>query len=263
MPAVARQREVDASIAAERRLRSASVTNLIRTYRKTVRVAGPFTVESLSPHRLAALDENDELMVQEPRGRYDVSADLPRQDFAHVILENLRTAGVQQARKAGRITFSSLEPWPGDLICAEGRYFEGSNDKERRAGVFIGPEFGTVARPDLVRATREAADAGFDTLIACAFNFEAHATEFNKLGRVPVLKARMNADLHMADDLKKTDTANLFVIFGEPDIDIGPANRRRRRRGLDPGQNQRRGRLRPLRRRSPQRRPRRHRLLVR
>ena len=72
-------------------------------------------------------------------------------------------------------------------------------------------------------ATREAADAGFDALIACAFNFEAHATEFTKLGRVPVLKARMNADLHMAEDLKKTNTANLFVIFGEPDIDIEPA----------------------------------------
>ena len=218
---VARQREIDACIAT-----SAEYEHLYdKPYQdnKKVRVAGPFTVESLSPHRLAALDENDELMVQEPRVRYDVGADLPRQDFAHVILENLRTAGVQQARKADRITFSSLEPWPGDLVCAEGRYLEGDNGKERRAGVFIGPEFGTVSRPDLVRATREAADAAFDALIACAFNFEAHATEFNQLGRVPVLKARMNADLHMADDFKKTDTANLFVIFGEPDIDIEPA----------------------------------------
>ena len=141
-----------------------------------------------------------------------------------MILENLRAAGVQQASKEDRIMFSSLEPWPGDLICAEGRYLEGSDGaREQRAGIFIGPEFGTVSRNDLVRATREAADANFDSLIACAFNYEAHATEFNKLGRVPVLKARMNADLHMAEDLKKTDTANLFVIFGEPDIDIEPA----------------------------------------
>ena len=218
---IARQREIDACIAA-----SAEYEHLYdKSYQdnKKVRVAGPFTVESLSPHRLAALDENDELMVRDTQGRYDVGADVPRQDFAHIILENLRTAGVQQAHKAGRITFSSLEPWPGDLVCAEGRYVEGDNGKERRAGVFIGPEFGTVSRPDLVRATREAADADFDALIACAFNYEAHATEFNKLGRVPVLKARMNADLHMADDLKKTNTANLFVIFGEPDIDIEPA----------------------------------------
>ena len=91
---------------------------------------------------------------------------------------------------------------------------------EKRAGIFIGPEFGTVSRPDLVEAVREAADAAFDVLIACAFNYDAHASELNKLGRVPVLKARMNADLHMAGDLKNTGTGNLFVIFGEPDITV-------------------------------------------
>ena len=95
---LARQREVDACIAA-----SAEYEHLYdRPYQdnKKVRVAGPFTVESLSPHRLAALDENDELMVQDSHRGYDLGADVTRQDFAHVILENLRTAGVQQARKA-------------------------------------------------------------------------------------------------------------------------------------------------------------------
>jgi adenine-specific DNA-methyltransferase len=58
------------------------------------------------------------------------------------------------------------------------------------------------------------------TFAACAFNYEAHATEFSKLGRIPVLKARMNADLHMAEDLKATGKGNLFVIFGEPDITV-------------------------------------------
>jgi adenine-specific DNA-methyltransferase len=64
--------------------------------------------------------------------------------------------------------------------------------------------------------------ADFDVLIACAFNYDAHSSEFDRLGRIPVLKARMNADLHMADDLKNTGKGNLFVIFGEPDIDILP-----------------------------------------
>jgi adenine-specific DNA-methyltransferase len=104
------------------------------------------------------------------------------------------------------------------MVCAEGKYQEG--DAERRAAILIGPEFGTVQRQDLVVAAREAGDAGFDVLIACAFNFDAMSTEFNKLGRIPVLKARMNADLHMADDLKNTGKGNLFVIFGEPDIDL-------------------------------------------
>ncbi len=135
-----------------------------------------------------------------------------------MILENLRTAGVQQAHKEDKISFTSLTPWPGYYIAAEGRYMEG--EQEKRAAIFIGPEFGTVSRPDLVAAAREAGDADFDVLITCAFNYDAHSSEFNKLGRIPVLKARMNADLHMSDELKNTGKGNLFVIFGEPDIDI-------------------------------------------
>src|SRR4029450_1445980 len=121
-----------------------------------------------------------------------------------------------------KILFTSLTPWPGEFVCAEGRYLEGEGKTEKRAAIFIGPELGTGSRPDLVAAAREAGDAGFDVLIACAFNYEAHATEFSKLGRIPVLKARMNADLHMAADLKNTGKGNLFVIFGEPDITILP-----------------------------------------
>jgi adenine-specific DNA-methyltransferase len=140
--------------------------------------------------------------------------------FEQMILENLKTSGVQQAHKEDRISFTALTPWPGDLVCAEGRYLE--RDAEKRAAIFIGPEFGTVQRADLVAAAREAGDAGFDMLVACAFNYEAHTTEFSKLGRIPVLKARMNADLHMAGDLKNTGKGNLFVIFGEPDISLLP-----------------------------------------
>ena len=188
--------------------------------RSKVRVAGPFTVESISPHRVLGVDENGDVIdgVAEPR-RHGYGSGY---DFGQVILENLKASGVQQAHKEDRITFTSLAPWPGRLVCAEAVYVEGGEEDGigRRAAIFIGPEFGTVSRPDLVEAAREAADGGFDVLIACAFNYEAHTTEFESLGRVPVLKARMNADLHMADDLKNTGKGNLFVIFGEPDIDI-------------------------------------------
>ena len=218
---IARQREIDACIAA--RAEYEYLYDKPYEDNAKTRVAGPVhRREPVRPHRLAALDENDELVLGDDRAVYAAGTEAPRQDFAHMVLENLRTAGVQQADKAGRITFSSLDPWPGDLVCAEGRYSEREDGPEKRAAILVGPEFGTVGRPDLVRAVREAADADFDTLIACAFNYEAHATEFNRLGRIPVLKARMNADLHMADDLKKTDKANLFVIFGEPDIDVVP-----------------------------------------
>ncbi len=141
---------------------------------------------------------------------------------------------MQQAHKEDKISFSSVAPWPGSFVCAEGRYLESGNEK--RAAIFIGPEFGTVSRPDLVEAAREAADGGFDVLIACAFSYDAHCSEFHKLGRIPVLKARMNADLHMAEDLKNTGKGNLFVIFGEPDIEILSASDRQvqvKIRGVD------------------------------
>jgi adenine-specific DNA-methyltransferase len=188
-----------------------------------VRVAGPFTAESLSPHRVLGVDENDEL-IDPNRVRGSGSELKPKQDFPQMILENLKTAGVQQAHKDDKIVFTALIPWPGDLVCGEGRYREGNSGAgpERRAAIFIGPEFGTVTRPDLVAAAKEAGDSDFDVLIACAFNYEAHATEFSKLGRIPVLKARMNADLHMSEELKNTGKGNLFVIFGEPDISVLP-----------------------------------------
>ena len=215
---IARQQEIDAAIAA--RADYEYLYDKPYEDRNVVRVAGPFTVDSLSPHRTLAVDEDDELIdrAAEPRTAYGEAA-----DFASMILEQLKTAGVQQTHKADRITFNALIPWPGRRICGEGRYVQGDEGREQRAGVFIGPEFGTVSRPDLVAAAREAGDADFDVLIACAFNYDAHSSEFDKLGRIPVLKARMNADLHMAEDLKNTGKGNLFVIFGEPDIDVLPA----------------------------------------
>jgi adenine-specific DNA-methyltransferase len=212
-----RQKEIDTSIAAKSEFEYLCDKPYVDN--KKVRVAGPFTVENLSPHRILGVDENDDLIdfVAEGKAGYGEG-----QSFVEMILENLKTAGVQQAHKEDKIKFSSLVPWPGEYVCAEGRYFEGVDraGKEKRAAIFIGPEFGTVSRPDLVAAAREAGDGGFDALISCAFNYDARSTEFDKLGAIPVLKARMNADLHMADDLKNTGKGNLFVIFGEPDIDI-------------------------------------------
>jgi adenine-specific DNA-methyltransferase len=216
---IARQKEIDASIAAKAEFEYLYDKPYVDAAK--VRVAGPFTVESLSPHRTLAVDWNDELIdtFAAAEGRRQ-AAEAPREftDFAHMILENLKAAGVQQAHKEDRITFTSLKGWPGKWVAAEGTFMEG--EVQRRAGIFIGPEFGTVSRPDLVAAAREAADAGFDVLIACAFSYDAHSSEFDKLGRIRVLKARMNPDLHMGGELAATGSGNLFVIFGEPDIRI-------------------------------------------
>jgi adenine-specific DNA-methyltransferase len=215
---IARQKKIDESIA-----RKADVELLYdRPYedKSRIRVAGPFTVESLSPHRVVPsseielIDETDATDGKRkrklPKGIDELN------DFTTMILEHLETSGVQQAEKADRITFTSITGWPGTWIAADGRFMEG--ETEKRAAIFIGPEFGTVSRADLTAAAREALDARFDALIACGFNFEAHTSELNKLGPLPILKAKMNPELHMSDELKNTGAGNLFVVFGEPDI---------------------------------------------
>jgi adenine-specific DNA-methyltransferase len=186
-----------------------------------VRVAGPFTVESLSPHRVVPADEEELLDYQSAKAakRRCTKFVTPPTDFAEMILDHLETAGIHQTEKRDTIKFLGRPTgWPGEYVNAEGRFMEG--ETERRAAIFIGPEFGTLSRVDLAAAAREANEARFDVLIACAFNFDAHASEFQKLGPLPILKAKMNPDLHMAGDLKNTGKGNLFVVFGEPDIDI-------------------------------------------
>ena len=209
---IARQQEIDASIAAK----ADNEYLYDRPYPdgKKVRVAGPFTVESLSPHRTLDMAANGDLI--DPADKPEVQA---VQSFNDMILEQLKAAGVQQVDKAARINFDTLSLWPGKYVHAKGE-FSGDDGKTQKAAICIGPEFGTMQRADIVRAAREATDAGFDVLIACAFNFEAHTTDFNSLGNLQVLKARMNADLHMGGELKPNGAGNLFVVFGEPDIEI-------------------------------------------
>ena len=210
---IARQKEIDASIAAK--ADSEYLYDKPYEDKSKVRVAGPFTVESLSPHRTMIVNDDDTITDPLKQGATAEGAT----DFAQMILNTLRVAGVQQAHKQDRISFESLDGWPGILLAGKGSYRD-ADGTLKTAGIFIGPEFGTVTRVDLVEAARECADAGFNVLISCAFNYEAQSTEFDKLGPIPVLKARMNADLHMQQDLANSGKGNLFVIFGEPDIDI-------------------------------------------
>ncbi len=216
---IARQKEIDASIA-----RVADIQYLFdkpHSDNNRTRVAGPFTVESLSPHRIVPADAEDQMKivdaadVKKKRGRLSSS----EADFAAMVIEHLKTAGVHQNDRADRIEFISVTPYAGrGYIGAEGRFMEG--DTERRAAIFIGPEFGTLSRVDLTASAREAAEARFDVLIAVSFAFDAHASELTRLGPLPILKAKINPDLHMADELKNTGKGNLFTVFGEPDIDI-------------------------------------------
>ena len=212
---IARQKEIDASIAAK--------ADFEYLYDK------PYEDKQDGPRRRAVhrreplaaprpgVDENDDLIDRSNEVRRMARrADLRRDDSGKP--EDRRRPASAQGRQDH---FHVAHAVAGRTRLRRGSLSRGrSRIGKERARRSSSARSSAPSAPDLVPAAREAGDAGFDVLIACAFNYEAHTTEFNKLGRIPVLKARMNADLHMADDLKNTGKGNLFVIFGEPDIDI-------------------------------------------
>ena len=209
-----RQAEIDASIA--RNSDQEILYDQPYEDNKRIRVAGPFTVESLSPHRV--LSGETELPESEAEAKQEASAG----QFEAMIIDNLKTAGVQNTYKNERLKFDRLEPYAGTWIQAEGEYTE-KDGTNRRVAVAIGPEHGTVG-PDLIKeAAKEAVQGiGFDVLVICGFSFDPHVSEEAKrYGKLAILITRMNPDLSMGDELlKKTGSGNLFMVFGEPDIDI-------------------------------------------
>ena len=188
--------------------------------KKRVRVCGPFSVESLSPHRvLSTADDNQDGAVSEQEGH-------KQQDFGTMILENLKKAGVQNTRKSERLRFDRLDPFAGAWLQGVGVYTDAMG-KTQRVAVSIGPEHGTVGPHQVKEAAKEAVQGmGFDMLVVCGFAFDPHvAEEVKRYGNLTVLPAKMNPDLVMGDELlKKTGTGNLFMIFGEPDVEIKKRN---------------------------------------
>ena len=186
--------------------------------RGVVRVSGPFTVESLSPHRVLPAGEDGE-----DRGVDTSRSPASPSDFVTTILDNLRKAGVQNTKRGERLIFDRLDAYPGEYLQAEGTYTEKGQTK--RLAVCVGPEFGTVG-PELLAGAALEASKGvpFNLLLVCGFAFDPHVGENSvviekQFGRLGVLCVRMNPDLAMGDELlKKTGAGNLFMVFGEPDV---------------------------------------------
>lgn len=212
-----------------------------------VRVAGPFTVESLSPHRSLAFAGSPDVEHRESISEQQGAAQPDAPNFEQSILENLQRAGVQNGRRKERIEFVSVEPYAGTFIQAIGtsRGEAGGGDagaSETRVGIAIGPQYGTVSQSFCRDAVREAIRAGdIDLLCVLGFAFDAstnevteadgitvdttsegfaHVADERSFGRIKLLLVRMNVDLLMGEDLKKTGAGNLFTVFGEPDVEL-------------------------------------------
>lgn len=183
---------------------------------KRIRVCGPFSVESLSPHRVLSLADSDS------SGSVSETEAKEQQDFVSMILDNLQKAGIQNTKKGERLKFTQLEPFAGRWINAVGMYSE-SDGTNKRVAVSIGPEHGTVGPEQVKDAAKEAVQGvGFDLLVVCGFAFDPHVSEESKrYGKLTVLPTKMNPDLAMGDELlKKTGAGNLFMVFGEPDVNL-------------------------------------------
>jgi len=215
---LARQKEIDDSIS--RHADTELLYDQPYEDNKKVRVTGPFTVESLSPHRM--LSPEIQRTATEAAAEKDPSA----QGFERMIIENLKAAGVQNTIKNERLKFDRLDVISSPYLHASGEYPD-KEGKQHRAAVFIGPEHGTVGPNHIKEAAKEAVKGlGHEVLIVCGFAFDPHVNEEAKrYGELTVLVTRMNTDLTMGSEmLKKTNAGNLFMVFGEPDI--GPVDRK-------------------------------------
>jgi adenine-specific DNA-methyltransferase len=209
-----RQQEIDRSIA--KRADTEYLYDQPYEDPKRIRVSGPFTVESLSPHRVLAPQDEDRPATERTGEQADSAG-----DFVAIIIENLRKAGIKGTEKGQAIKFDRLEPYSGTAIHATGEYT--SAGKAQRVAVSIGPQYGTVGADDIKEAAKEAVQGvGFNLLVVCGFAFDPHVSEEGKrYGKLTVQVVRMNPDLLMGDALlKKTGAGNLFTVFGEPDAEV-------------------------------------------
>ena len=182
--------------------------------RKRVRVTGPFTVESLSPY--LALDPGDAEAAIPASAVSDVS-----QDYYTHIREHVKTGGVQNSSRDLRINFDWLEEFPGEYLHAEGVHID-ENGKTRSIGVSIGPEYVTLGSHWIEAAAKEAVrrTPKFDLLVVIGFAFEGYTAGQNiRIGSLTILPVKMSPEL-MVRELKNTGDGNLFMVVGEPDVEI-------------------------------------------
>jgi adenine-specific DNA-methyltransferase len=182
--------------------------------KKKLRVAGPFTVETLQSFEPLAPEQLHEAHT----GQENV------QRFTERIFEHLKSAGIKNGDKNETAVFNRVDLINEDsgALHAEGWY--ASVEGERKAYLHIGPQFGTVSKKavnDAIKASRQRADA--DWLVILGFGFESDVDNRQvslKLGSFEVTKVRMHDDLMQEGLIKKDKKAASFVTIGEPDIGL-------------------------------------------
>jgi adenine-specific DNA-methyltransferase len=176
--------------------------------KKRLRVAGPFTVETLqsyepiSPEELARQRTEDKELG----------------NFEDLIFAHLKSAGVKTGVKEENAVFVRIDRLANSALHAEGWYPTAAGEK--KAYLHIGPKFGTVSKQavtEAIKACRDKRDG--DWLLILGFAFESGITELSRsFGNFQVSIVRMHDDLLQQGLLKKDKKAASFVTIGEPDI---------------------------------------------
>lgn len=181
--------------------------------KKRLRVAGPFTVETLQNYEPASPEE----LARQREDVEELAA------FEDTVFEHLKSAGIKTGDKAANAVFTRIERLSSAELHAEGFY--GTNGGEKKAYLHIGPKFGTVSKQavtEAIKACRDKRDA--DWLLILGFAFESGITELSRsFGSFQVSIVRMHDDLLQEGLLKRDKKAASFVTIGEPDIRLNRA----------------------------------------
>lgn len=180
--------------------------------KKKIRVAGPFTVETLQSFNVV---NPDEIGVDEQN---------EAEYFQERIFAHLKSSGIRNGAKNEQAIFYNLEAVSNPYLNAKG-YYKDAEGKERLAYFHIGPKFGTVSKRAVGEALKEfrgiALNEGASWLCVLGFSFEDNINEKDyNLGSYVVSKVRMHDDLMQDGLLKKDKGAGAFITIGEPDIAI-------------------------------------------
>ncbi|MDO7877134.1 site-specific DNA-methyltransferase [Hymenobacter sp. ASUV-10] len=187
--------------------------------KKRLRVAGPFTVETLqslnpvAPEELeAATTPPEELESQ--------------QQFEQRVFAGLTAAGIRNGAKGEQAVFLRVEARASPALPAEGFWRDGEG-RERKAYFLLGPRFGTVSKSQVNEAVRECRQLGdADWLVILGFAFDdsiENREQTFSAGTFQVTRVRIGEDLLQEGLLKKDKKAASFVTIGEPEIAVVPA----------------------------------------
>ena len=178
--------------------------------RGKLRVAGPFTVETLQSYEPLAPEDVEEASLDHDR----------MEAFQERVFEHLKTAGVKNGARNEMAVFARVDTLPDSALHAEGYY--DTAEGEQKAYIHLGPQFAPVSRQavnDAVKACRARGDAQWLLILGFAFESDVeNSLQTQRAGSFRVDKVRMHDDLLQAGLTKKDRKAATFVTIGEPDI---------------------------------------------